>query len=109
MELLTVDETARLLRVTPITVRRYIAAGRLPGLKVGRGVRVRGESVDELLKPIAPSPDKPKPAVKRTKLFSLDDALFGMVGIAAGDGGDVTDVSEQKLRYLVEAYGDNHT
>ena len=36
MELLTVDEVAQLLRVSPLTVRRHIASGRLPALKVGR-------------------------------------------------------------------------
>jgi excisionase family DNA binding protein len=56
MELITVQETARLLKVTPTTVRRYITAGRLPAVKVGRAVRVRKEAVETLLVPIAPRP-----------------------------------------------------
>ena len=49
MELLTVQETAQMLRVAPITIRRYIADGRLPAVKVGKGVRVRRESIDVTL------------------------------------------------------------
>src|SRR5262245_45874917 len=54
MDLLTVQETARLLKVTPTTVRRYITAGQLPAVKVGRRVRVRKEAVEDLLAPITP-------------------------------------------------------
>ena len=62
MDLLTVDETAKLLKVAPVTVRRYIAAGRLPAVRVGRSVRVRRESVGALLKPVTA-----KKLVKRIK------------------------------------------
>ena len=55
MELLTVKETARLLRVSPITVRRYIASGRLPAERVGRGIRVRREAIEGFVTPVAPS------------------------------------------------------
>lgn len=54
MELLTVEETAKLLKINPMTVRRYITAGKLPAVKVGRRVRVRKEAVEGLLAPIAP-------------------------------------------------------
>jgi excisionase family DNA binding protein len=39
MELLTVKETAQLLRVSPITIRRYIASGRLEAERFAFGVR----------------------------------------------------------------------
>jgi len=51
MELLTVNETAKLLRVSPITVRRRIADGQLEAVRVGKGIRVRREAVDEFLRP----------------------------------------------------------
>lgn len=54
MELLTVEETAKLLKINPMTVRRYITAGKLPAVKVGRRVRVRKEAVEGLLSPITP-------------------------------------------------------
>lgn len=43
MELLTVYETAQILKVAPITVRRYIAYGKLAAVKAGKGVRVRND------------------------------------------------------------------
>lgn len=81
MELLTVRETAELLRVTPLTVRRYIQDGRLPAVKVGKGVRVRKEAVDQFVKPVAPKPGQPSPSLSRGKPFTMDDPLW-VVGIA---------------------------
>lgn len=52
MELLTVRETASLLRVSPITIRRYIASGRLPAERVGRGIRVRREAIEGFVTPV---------------------------------------------------------
>ena len=40
MTLMTIQEAADALRVKPITVRRYIAKGRLKAVRVGRAVRV---------------------------------------------------------------------
>lgn len=81
MELLTVQETAQMLKVTPTTVRRYITAGRLPAVKVGRGVRVHKEAVIDLLSPIAPkrpgAPDQEKgdhmPEIERMTLPPLTE------------------------------------
>lgn len=61
MELLTVQETAQILKVAPITVRRYIASGRLAAVKIGRGVRVRREAIEGLLTPVAVRPPTPRP------------------------------------------------
>jgi excisionase family DNA binding protein len=55
MDLLTVKETAQLLRVSPITIRRYIASGRLSAERVGRGIRVRRESIEAFVAPVVPS------------------------------------------------------
>jgi excisionase family DNA binding protein len=54
MDLLTVRETAAMLRVNPITVRRYIASGRLEAVRVGRRIRVPLEAVGRLAKPVDP-------------------------------------------------------
>ncbi len=46
-KLLTVDEVAEILRVSPSTVYRRIQAGELPAIKLGhRQVRVRQEDLD---------------------------------------------------------------
>ena len=39
-DLLTVREAAALLRVTKPTIRRWIAEGRLPASRIGRGFRL---------------------------------------------------------------------
>lgn len=104
MELLTVYETAQILKVTPITVRRYIAAGRLAAVKVGKGVRVRKEAVDQFLEPVDLTKPKRKPPIRRSKLFTKRDTLFNIIGIAEGPADDVTDVSSNKMKYLAEAY-----
>lgn len=40
-ELLTIEEVAELLRVSPYTVRKYLRQGQFPGIKVGGQWRVR--------------------------------------------------------------------
>jgi excisionase family DNA binding protein len=37
MELLTIQETAQMLKVNPITIRRFIADGRLEAVRIGGG------------------------------------------------------------------------
>lgn len=100
MELLTVDETARILRLNPITIRRYIADGRLVGIKVGQRVRVPRESLDDFTRPVDVKPARYRqpPA---GKVFSEDDRLWRIVG--AFESG-AADVSEEKQKYLAEAY-----
>jgi excisionase family DNA binding protein len=46
--LLTIEEAAEMLRVAPVTMRRYIATGRLPTVKDGRTKRVQKQDVDRL-------------------------------------------------------------
>ena len=54
VELLTVRETADLLKVSTVTVRRFIADGRLPAVKVGRAVRIDKEAAEQGVEPIEP-------------------------------------------------------
>ena len=54
MDLLTVQETAQMLRVHPMTVRRYISSGRLTAVRIGRRIRVPLEAVGRLAKPVDP-------------------------------------------------------
>lgn len=85
MDLLTVDETARILKLNPVTVRRFIADGRLPAVRVGRRVRIHKEAVEALLKPVTPkedatpkeyepyrfTPPTPEEIARRKALFEL--------------------------------------
>ncbi len=102
MELLTVQETAQMLKVTPITVRRFIAAGRLSAIRAGKGVRVRKESVEAFIQPIEPKPDpeeQPNPGLKG-KPLTFQDPLWELVGSATD--AEPTDASK-KYEYLAEA------
>jgi excisionase family DNA binding protein len=102
IELLTIRETAELLKVSPITVRRYIADGRLPAVRVGRGVRVRKEAVDQLLTPVERTTARRGPRVPAGRPLTYDDPLWQLVGSAASAG--PTDVSANKHKYLADAY-----
>ena len=48
-QLLTVDDVAQICRVSPRTVRRMIAAGRLPFIRLGRAVRVHPSALAEVI------------------------------------------------------------
>jgi excisionase family DNA binding protein len=83
MDLLTVDEIARLLKVNPVTVRRFISTGRLPAVRVGRRIRVHRKDAEALLAPIArranggnaepstPALPPPEDLARRVALFQL--------------------------------------
>lgn len=94
MDLLTVKETAQMLRVTPITVRRYIASGKLAAERVGRGIRVRREAIEEFVTPVEPDGPLGKP-------FTFDDPLWDIVGIGRSEG--PTDVARNKHKNLADA------
>ncbi|MGI8552510.1 MAG: helix-turn-helix domain-containing protein [Dehalococcoidia bacterium] len=54
MDLLTVHETAAKLKLNPKTVRRYIASGRLPALRISRRVRIERATAEAHATPTAP-------------------------------------------------------
>lgn len=50
MELLTVEETAKYLKMSPQVIRRWLREKKLPGYKVGKEWRVAKEDIDSMLK-----------------------------------------------------------
>ncbi len=96
MELLTVHEAAKLLKLNPITVRRFIAQGRLPAVRAGKGVRVSKEAVDQFITPVEPKPTK---GVLSGQPLTREDALWKLVGSATW--AEPTD-SSKKYEYLAE-------
>jgi excisionase family DNA binding protein len=95
MDLLTVKETAQILRVSQITVRRYIASGQLAAERVGHGIRVRREAIEEFVTPVEPAEPLGKP-------FTRDDPLWDIVGIGRSEGPN--DVARNKHKYFADAY-----
>ena len=89
MELLTIQETAKQLKLPTATVRRYIATGRLPAVQIGRHIRVRQDALEQSLKPVRPV-HRRKPHYRRAGVFTKDDPLWSIVGIAGSDEGKDT-------------------
>ena len=75
MELLTVRETAAILRVAPITVRRYIATGRLPAVRVGRNVRIDRDALPLALQPVSPARPERTRVGRRVQPFGPEDPI----------------------------------
>jgi excisionase family DNA binding protein len=66
--LLTVEETAERLRVSPKTVRRFIDGGVVPALRVGGSIRVdEGELEDWLYQDPGAPPSPGVPAGRRSQ------------------------------------------
>lgn len=56
---LTVEEAARRLSVTPWTLREWLKAGKLRGVKVSRHWRVPERALDELANGTSDKPEAP--------------------------------------------------
>ena len=95
MELLTVAETPAYLKVSTVTVRRYIASKRLPCVRVGRNIRVRREDVESLPEVQADG------HILRDEYFGPDDPFWDMV--RAGYRSGYSDISRNKNKYLADA------
>lgn len=53
-DLLTVKEAANLLRVSPMTIKRYLKQGRLQAYQVGpRAIRIRKDDLQAVMQPTA--------------------------------------------------------
>ncbi len=98
-ELLTVHDVARLCQLHEVTVRRHISDGRLPSVRVGKGVRVRKEDLDAYIEPQEPS--QPQRAGRRGRPFTQDDPFWKIVG--AFDDADGAWVSGDIHRAVAEA------
>lgn len=100
MELLTVREAANALGISPVTVRRYIATGRLSVVSVDGKMRVRRDVVDQLAVPTKPVVDGAR--IPSGKPFTTEDPLWNIVGI--GRSACEVDVSGNKHEYLAKAH-----
>ena len=102
MELLTVDETAQVLKVSRVTVRRFISRGELRFVQIGRQRRIEREEVERFVRgnshPIDDVPDE----VRDAPPLMPDDPILGLIGIGKSEGPGV--VARNKQSYLAEAY-----
>lgn len=84
--LFNVNQAAFILRVHPLTIRRYIREGKLNAVRVGGNIRIKESQLQEFNKDISPSSfrrHRTKQQVAVTKVFSIDDPLFRLQGRGA--------------------------
>ncbi len=84
--LLSVKQVAYILKVHPLTIRRYINDKRLKAVKVGGNIRIAENDLQDFHKDVTP-PSPANKIFKSTKLtakqFSEDDPFFRLKGRGA--------------------------
>ncbi len=88
--LFNVNQAAYILKVHPLTIRRYIKEGRLKAVKVGGNVRIKESSLQEFNKDFNPTQQqeeatRPATRVKLqpAKPFTVDDPFLRLKGRGA--------------------------
>lgn len=84
--LLNVRQVAFILKVHPLTIRRYIKEGKLTAVKAGGNVRIKESELIQFNRDFSPSPRKEKiikTQINPTKKFSFDDPFFRLKGRGA--------------------------
>jgi excisionase family DNA binding protein len=105
MALPTVDEIVRLRRISSISVRRYIPAGKLPAVRVGRSVRIEQAEVERFATLIGHPVAGLSPVASEGHIFTFDSPLWDLVGTIE-EGPE--DLAENHDKYLADAYADLH-
>lgn len=85
--LFNVNQAAFILKVHPLTVRRYIKEGRLKAVKIGGNIRIKESQLQEFNKDFKPEEQQPRstPRIKiqPAKAFSTDDPFLRLKGRGA--------------------------
>jgi len=85
--LFNINQAAFILKVHPLTIRRYIKEGRLKAVKVGGNIRIKESELQDFNKDFKPN-EQPKQASPRLKIqpakkFTIDDPLMRLKGRGA--------------------------
>lgn len=84
--LLNVNQVAFILKVHPLTVRRYIKEGKLKAIRVGGNVRIKESGLVEFNKDFSfasSSKQTVKNRIIPSKIFNAEDPLFRIRGRGA--------------------------
>ena len=87
--LLNVNQVAFILKVHPLTIRRYIKEGKLKAIRAGGNIRIKeSDLVNFNSKEVSPTPksaDETQEKVKKkpAKIFTQDDPLIQLKGRGA--------------------------
>lgn len=86
--LFNVNQVAFILKVHPLTIRRYIKEGKLKAIMVGGNVRIKESNLQDFHKEVTPKPIRDTSIFKKNqitdKIFDTDDPLFRLRGLGAG-------------------------
>ncbi len=83
--LLNVRQAAYILKVHPLTIRRYIKDGKLKAVRAGGNVRIKESQLLDFNKDFYSTPSR-KQTVKKiipAKVFNLEDPIFRLKGRGA--------------------------
>ena len=80
--LYTVKQVAIILKVHPLTIRRYIKDSKLKAIKAAGNIRVSKAAIDEFTQNIYPTSYgvKETTRVEKYRAFSLEDPIFRLKG-----------------------------
>lgn len=80
--LFSVKQVGILLKVHPLTVRRYIKEGKLKAIRIAGNIRIPQSYLDNLSEEVKTNKVWHKPILKINKIteFSLDDDIFRLKG-----------------------------
>ncbi len=85
--LFNINQAAFILKVHPLTVRRYIKEGKLKAFKVGGNVRIKEKDLQEFNKDYTPTSRETTSPLKiklnPAKNFTLEDPLLRLNGRGA--------------------------
>ena len=83
--LFSVKQAAYILKVHPLTIRRYIKEERLKAVKIGGNVRIKESALVEFNKDFSPNKQTIKNPIQKSsiKTFSEIDPLFQLQGKGA--------------------------
>lgn len=85
--LLSVKQVAYILKVHPLTIRRYITEKRLKAVRVGGNIRIAEKELQDFHKEVTNTPKPKSPYIKlktlQTKPFTPEDPLLRLQGRAA--------------------------
>ena len=59
-ELLTINETCKVMKVSRATIYNWMTSGKLRAYKLGKGVRIKKTDLEKLMKEWKPRKTKPK-------------------------------------------------
>lgn len=85
-EFYTINQVATVLKVHPLTIRRYVKTGKLKAYRVGGNIRISVNDLKQFTEGFTPQQQKTKNQSFQTKEFSFSDPILALKGKGLGIG-----------------------